>query len=92
MKSKNELKEIDLKNRMCYLFDDIITDRDIYSVDISLDKKFITVYDLSHKTSTVPKPLRIRFNKLDEFTRVCGSEFKHLVLFNNGLYNKFITS
>ena len=88
MKSKNELKEIDIKNRMCYLFDDIITDRDIYSVDILLDKKYVTVYDLSYKTSTIPKPLRIRFNKLDEFTRVCGSEFKHLVLFNNGLFHK----
>ena len=29
MKSKNELKEIDIKNCTCYLFDDIITDRDI---------------------------------------------------------------
>ena len=24
MKSKNELKEIDIKNRMCYYFDDIM--------------------------------------------------------------------
>ena len=88
MKSKNELKEIDIKNRMCYLFDDIITDRDIYSVDILSDKKYITVYDLSYKTSTVPKPLRIGFNKLDEFTRLCGSEFNHLVLFNNELFDK----
>ena len=37
MKSKNEIKEIDIKNRTCYYFDDIITDRDIYSVDILLD-------------------------------------------------------
>ena len=25
MKSKNELKEIDIKNRMCYYLDDIIS-------------------------------------------------------------------
>ena len=37
MESKNELKEIDIKNRACYYFDDIITDH--YSVDILLNKK-----------------------------------------------------
>ena len=26
MESKDELKEIDIKNRMCYYFDDIIKD------------------------------------------------------------------
>ena len=39
MKIKNELKEIDIKNSTRYHFHDIITDRDIYSVDILLDKK-----------------------------------------------------
>ena len=34
MESKDELKEIDFKNRTCYYFDYIITDRDIYSDDI----------------------------------------------------------
>ena len=37
MKSKNELKETDIKNRTCCYFDDIITDTDIYFVDILLD-------------------------------------------------------
>ena len=35
MESKGELKESDIKNRTCYYFDDIITDRNINS-----DKKF----------------------------------------------------
>ena len=39
MKSINELKEIDVKIRACYYFDDIIRDKDIYSVDILLEKK-----------------------------------------------------
>ena len=39
MESKNELKEIDIKNCTCYYFDDIITDRYIYSADILLDEK-----------------------------------------------------
>ena len=46
-KSKNELKETDIKIRKCYYFDDIITDRDIYSVDVLLDAKIyenISVY------------------------------------------------
>ena len=66
MESKNELKEIDIKNRTCYYFKDIIKDRDIYSVDILLDEKWyetyenILVYNISYKISTGPKPLRIR--------------------------------
>ena len=41
MKNKDELKEVHIKNCTCYYFDDIISNRDIYSVDISLDKKNI---------------------------------------------------
>ena len=43
MESKNELKEIDIKNRTCYYSDDIIRarSRDICSTDILLDKNYI---------------------------------------------------
>ena len=34
------------------------------------------------------KLLRIRFDKIDGFIRVSGSEFKYLVLFDNGLFDK----
>ena len=39
MESKDELKEIDIKNRTCHCFDDIIRffDRDIDFSDILLD-------------------------------------------------------
>ena len=56
---------------MCLLiFDDIITDGDIYSADLLLDKsknrhENILVYNISCKTSTGPKLLRITFNKID---------------------------
>ena len=63
MKSKNKLKEIDIKNRTRYYFDDIITDRSIYSVDTLSDKKIyenILAYDNSCKSSMGPKPLHIR--------------------------------
>ena len=49
MESKDGLKEIDIKNCMCYYFDNIITSRDIYSADILLDEKIyenISVYDI----------------------------------------------
>ena len=41
MESKDELKEIDIKNRTCYYFDDIIRvwNTNIYSIDILLDGK-----------------------------------------------------
>ena len=72
---------------MCYYFDDIITDRDTYSDDLLLDKKIyenISVYDISYKTSRGPKPLRIRFDKIDGFIRDRDDEFRHLVLFDHG--------
>ena len=41
MESKDELKEIDVINRTCYYFDDLLRarNRDIYSSDILLDEK-----------------------------------------------------
>ena len=49
MESRNELKEIDIKNRACYYFYDIINDADISFSSILLDKKSyenISVYDI----------------------------------------------
>ena len=66
MESKDELKDIDIKHRACYYFDDTIKDIDINCCDILLDKKLyknISVYDISYKTSTGPELLRIRLDK-----------------------------
>ena len=76
MESKDELKDIknDIKNRTCYYFDDVIKDRDIYAVDILLDEKShetyknILIYNISYKSSTFSKSLRIRFDKIDGFS------------------------
>ena len=57
MESKDELKEMDIKNLACYYFDDIINDIDINFSDIFLDEKLyenISVYDISYKTSANP--------------------------------------
>ena len=48
---KNELKEINIKNRACYYFDVIINGTDISFSDILLDEKLyenILVYDISY--------------------------------------------
>ena len=77
MESKDKLKEIDIKNRTCYSFDDIIRfcDRDIAFSDILLDKKLykgknILTYDISYNTSTRAKSLVIRFDEKDGFIKV----------------------
>ena len=91
MESKDELKEIDIKNCTSYYFDDIIKNRDIYLVDILLDERMfenISVYENSYKNSTGPKPLSIRFNKIDEFSRVHSGEFRHLIFFDYVLLDK----
>ena len=49
MKSKNDLKETDIKNRVCYHFDDTINGAKINFNNILLDKKLhenISVYDI----------------------------------------------
>ena len=91
MECKDELKEIDIKNRTCYYFNDIIKDIDINFHNILLDEKLyqnVSVYNISYETSVGPKPLRIRFGKIDEFIRVRGGELRHLVLFDYGLFDK----
>ena len=76
MVSKEELKEIDIKNRACYYFDDIIRDIDIYFDDFLLNKKSyknkyenILIHDISEKTLMGAKPLRIRFNNIDDLLK-----------------------
>ena len=92
MKYKDELKEIVIKNCTCYYFDVIIKDVDIYFSDILLDEKLyknIWIFDISYKTSTGPKSLCITIDKIDGFIRVSGGEFRHLVLLDNELFDKF---
>ena len=51
MKSKDELKEIDIKNRNCYYFDDIMVVGNIGFSDILLDEKNAknnSIYDTSY--------------------------------------------
>ena len=61
--SKDKLKEIDITNRTCYYFDDVIKDIDVNFSNILSDEKLYentSVYDISYKSSTGPKLLRIK--------------------------------
>ena len=84
MESKDELKEIDIKNRMCYYFDAI----DINSDNILFDEKSyrtyenILIYDISYKTFMGAKPLRIRFDEIDGFIKIYDG-IRYLVLFGH---------
>ena len=57
-----------IKNRVLYYFNDIIKDTKINFRNILSDKKLyenISVYNILHKTPTGPKPLPIRFDKIN---------------------------
>ena len=72
MENNNELKDIDVKNCMCYYFDDIIIE-DFDLDNILKDKKLyeiIFIYEILNKSLIVPKPLRVRFSTVDGFIRV----------------------
>ena len=82
---------IDIKNRVCYYFDNIINDTKFNLSNILLDKKLyenISVYNISYKTPTGRKPLCIRFDKIDGFIIALNDKIKHLVLFDYGLLDK----
>ena len=72
MESNDELKEIDIKNCTYYYFYDIIKIEDFDFDNILTDEKLyenILVCDISYKTLIDAKPLRIRFDKVDECIR-----------------------
>ena len=67
-----------------------INGTDINFSNILLDKKLyenISVYGITYRTSTGPKTLRIRFDKIDEFIIIIDGKIKHLSLFDYGLFN-----
>ena len=45
-------------------------------------------HNISYKTPTSPKPLRIRFDKINGFIISLDGKIKHLILFNYGYFNK----
>ena len=73
MESTNELKQIDIKNLMCYCFNNINKIEDFHFDNILIGEKSgknILVYNISYKTLIDTKPLRLRFDKVDGFIRL----------------------
>ena len=85
----DELKEINIKNRTCYYFDDIINIENFDFYNILLDEKSrenILIFDISYKTLMGTKPLHIRFDKVDGFITVYDGT-RYLVLLGGEKYN-----
>ena len=78
-----------IKNHTWYCFDDIIKSRDFNLNNILIDEKLYEntlIHNISFKTLVDAKPLRIRFDKIDEFVRVYDGT-RYLVLFGSEKYN-----
>ena len=78
---------------ICYYCDDIINGTKINFSNILLDKKLyenISVFNISYKTATGPKPLHMRFNKINGLIISLDGKIKHLILFDYGLLIKFV--
>ena len=85
----NELKNVRIKNRTCYYFDDIIKLKDFDIDNILIGKKShenILIYDISYKTLIGAKSLRIRFDKIDRFIRIYDGT-RYLTLFGSEKYD-----
>ena len=83
----NEFKKVCIKNCTCYYIDDIIK-LEVFDLDnILIDEKSlenILIYDISYKILIDPKPLPIRFNKIDGIIRIYdGTRYalKNMTLF-----------
>ena len=84
----DELKEIDIKNRMPYYFDEIIKIED-FNLDVLIDEKSFEknlVYNISYKTLIDAKTLSIRPEKIDGFIRVYNGA-RYLVSFGSEKYD-----
>ena len=89
MESNDKLKEIDIKNHMCYYFNDIIKIEDFDLDNIFIDEKSyesILVYNISYKSLIDYKLLWITFDKIDGFFRVYDGT-RYLVLFGSEKYH-----
>ena len=97
MKSKNELKKINMKNRTCHYFDDIMRHIDIYSGDILLDEKLYKTYEnnlifnISYKAFMSSIPLHIGIDKIDGFIKIYD-RIRCLVTLDGILLNHALTS
>ena len=85
----NELKKVTNRNCTCYYFNDIIKLEDFDLDNILIDKKShknILIYDILYTNLVGSKPLRIRFDKIDEIIRIYDRR-RFLKLFSTKRYD-----
>ena len=83
MGNKDKLKEIGIKNRTSFYFDDIMKVIDIDFSDILLIEKSYEsafIYGISYKTFMGAKPLYIWFEKINGFSKIYDG-IRYLTLF-----------
>ena len=95
MKSNDKLKQIDVKSRMCYFFDDITKVEGFDLDSILIDEKSfenILVYNILYKSLIDSKILHIRFDKIDGIIRAIMEldiqyylEMDNIIPFTTGL-------
>ena len=85
----NEVKNVCIKNRMCYYFDHITKLEEFDGNNILIDQKShenILFYDMSYETLIRPKPFPIRFDKIDGFIRTYDGNI-YETLFGSGKHD-----
>ena len=88
MENNDKLKEIDIKSRTCYYFNNTIKTEDFDFNNTLIDEKSyenVLVYSISYKILIDSEPLHIIFDKIDEFIRVYDRTC-YLVLFRSEKY------
>ena len=89
MESNDELKEIDIKNRACFYFDDIIRIEKIDFDNVLSDKKSyenILIYTFSYELFMVAKPLPITLDKANGIIKIYDGT-RYVELFGSRIYN-----
>ena len=79
----NEFRKVDIKNRTCYSFDDIIKLEDFGFDNIFLDEESyerILIYNISYKSLIDATWSCIRFDEIDGFIRIYDGN-RYMVLF-----------
>ena len=72
MISNNRLKQINIKSRAHYYFDNSINVNDFNPKNIKVDKKLyksIFIYSIGYETPNGVKPLHINFNKVNGYIK-----------------------
>ena len=87
--SNDKQREVDIKNRTCYYFDDIIKIEGFNLDYILIDEKScenVLVYNISYKTLIDTKHVCIRLDKIHGFIRVYDG-IRYLVFFGSEKYD-----